>query len=260
MKEKAFPEFEKNIPIKQQLLNFCSVSISLIKNEPILYLLEDTFQNLNKDENNNSIVNNLYNKLNRKIIINKSLNKNLAKYFTIYLFIYNKPEILKNVNLSNLILEMNNYQNNIKNDSEKLKKVIISKVITELTNSHEKLKINNIIDKKLQKIEKENSLYFKNNLKILNQLKVEINLDNLQSITAEEIYIKIITSIIQKFNFKKHENLYFNIVKLLELDSINLSEPMINQILKILDLKESYVNKNIIKHSDDLIIPEKINY
>ena len=128
MKIKAFPEFEKNIPIKQQLLNFSSVSISIIKNEPILYILEGMFKNLNKDENNISIINNLFNILNRKLIINNS-HKDLAKYFTIYLFIHNKPELLKCVNLTNLISEMNNYQNNIKNDSEKLKKVIISKLI-----------------------------------------------------------------------------------------------------------------------------------
>ena len=157
MIEKLIPELEKDISLKEQLINFSYSSIPLIKNEPIFNILKNSVKIANNIEN-------IFNKLNYRILNNKQKNRNLAKYFNIYLFIIKNPELINSLTLMKLILEMNDYYNKINNDYDIHKKTIISKIIIELMDIYyENIKNNNINDNTLEKIKTDNIIFFEKN-------------------------------------------------------------------------------------------------
>ena len=254
MIEKLIPELEKDIPLKEQLINFSYSSIPLIKNEPIFNILKNSVKIANNIEN-------IFNKLNYRILNNKQKNRNLAKYFNIYLFIIKNPELINSLTLMKLILEMNDYYNKINNDYDIHKKTIISKIIIELMDIYyENIKNNNINDNTLEKIKTDNIIFFEKNYSHLIKLKKNFKKENILSLKMEKIYRKSILVIIKKYNFKKDENAYYNMAFQYELDSIIFSESIMKKVFDTLISKEYYFKKNIINDKEDIFKINKINF
>ena len=256
MKEKSIPQFQKDISLKEQILNFSYTSIPLKKFDPILNILK----NLDNISNNIYNIEKIFNILNYNILNNQK-KRNLAKYFNIYLFIINNPTIIKNINDIKLILEMNSYLNDIKNESDKYKKIIISKIILELINIYkENIKTNDINDKIIEKIKNDNSYFFEKNFNILIKLKKNFNKENILSLKIEKIYRKSLLVLIKKYNYKKNENAYYNMAYQYEFDAINLSDAILTKIFDVLITKEYHIKKHIIKNIEDLFNINKINF
>ena len=256
MKEKSIPQFQKDISLKEQILNFSYTSIPLKKFDPILNILK----NLDNISNNIYNIEKIFNILNYNILNNQK-KRNLAKYFNIYLFIINNPAIIKNLNDIKLILEMNSYLNDIKNESDKYKKIIISKIILELINIYkENIKTNDINDKIIEKIKNDNSYFFEKNFNILIKLKKNFNKENILSLKIEKIYRKSLLVLIKKYNYKKNENAYYNMAYQYEFDAINLSDAILTKIFDVLITKEYHIKKHIIKNIEDLFNINKINF
>ena len=85
-----------------------------------------------------------------------------------------------------------------------------------------------------------------NNINILKELNLTIK--EIKSKTVDKIYLEIIISLI-KNKFEDDEYIE-NILKQLDIESINITQIMFNKIKALLDNKESDINKYLISKDD----------
>ena len=172
------------------------------------------------------------------INITKKIN-NFNIIFYLDLLIYDNIDIVNYSYSIDLIKEINNKQN-VNNQNEDYKLVLTAKIIIELIKNHKEQSddYNEEEDEELDKIENNNTLIIKNKI---SKFK-EINLTEKEIIEKkiDEIYIQIINSIIglQKLN---DENYIIDIINQLDLQNINLTKKMLdnlNDFLKIQEIKK----------------------
>ena len=168
------------------------------------------------------------------------------KCFTNYIYNY---EFIENIN---------NSRKNSKND---LTVFILSMIIIELINNYKEAydyyDRNN--EEKLNQLLKEN-LIIRNNYKdILNKYNFDLAKEEIESNNLEEIYFKIIISLIVEEKLKNYDYVD-NIFNQIDLKNINITEKLFQNLLSIfynnknLEQRYSLVNKN------DLFDEEKINF
>ena len=139
----------------------------------------------------------------------------------------------------------------------KYKIVILSKININL--------IHNYIETDIYKEEEEKELsIIKNNCitNIRNNFKeININLDENEIIKnkVDIIYIKIINELIKSSKVENYEYTY-NIIKEIDLESIYITKAMFDEMYKILNPREKYMEKYIISQINDLININKINF
>ena len=136
--------------------------------------------------------------------------------------------------------------------SDNLRKIIKARIIIDLinyyrTNYHFKY------SDELNKLEGECKKI------IVEYTKNNINFMEINNSKIDEIYIKIITSLIRNKQFDNYDYIY-NIVEQLDLKSINLPKAMIDDLIKVLDEKKDYVKYYIISKKEDLFEITKINF
>ena len=139
-----------------------------------------------------------------------------------------------------------------------IKRLIISKIVITLIENYkqtdeyteEKKEV-----EKLNKIQKECENFIKNDLQKLN-LGLDIN--DIKTKNIDEIYIDIIISLFKNDTFEDYE-LISNIMKELELESINITNKMLNKLLEFFNQIEEYKKYEISK-IDDLSDIKKMNF
>ena len=202
---------------------------------------------------NNNIIHPLLYEFDNIIKIN-SIEKfdNISYYYYLSLLITKSPNIIYYYSIQ-FIIKINEYSINSKNN---IKKIIISKIIIDLIKYYRGLEefgnnlneIKKIEESNLQVIEKENDI---NILKELN-----LSIKEIKSKTVDKIYLEIIIHLI-KNKFEEYKYIE-NVLKELDIESINITQFMFNEIKALLDNKESDINKNLIS-KEDLFDNKKIN-
>ena len=160
-----------------------------------------------------------------------------------------------NINAKNFIFSIDiiKYINDQQiDDSKKLKKIIISKIVMDLINSY-KGAHENFDDIKSINIEKSINL-LNNSCDIFNQMNIEIN-----NVNLEGIYMKIRISLIENKKFEDYEYVY-DIIDQLNLEYINLTKNMFEQLLGILNSEKDYILKYLIVTCNDFLEVNKINF
>ena len=236
-------------------LNFISHNL----NEPITKLIIDFSDILKLKLDSNEITKILYfniEKVNDILydsdkVIKFPLLKD-GKYEMSYYF-YLSLLINYNINITNFDYSIDIIQNllNQKN-SDNLRKIIKTKIIMDLINNYRanyycRYELN-ILEGEYKKIIVEDPKKY-----------LEINIKEINNYKIDEIYIKIITSLIKNKKFDNYNDIY-NIVKQLDLESINLVKTMIDELINFLDGKEDYVKYYIIEKIEDIFETKKINF
>ena len=199
-----------------------------------LYLIKDVFHRQLKKHNQIFYINHKYIKF------------ELSDYFYLSSLISDEPDSINYNYDYNLIISIDNKN---KSSENSLKKAMISKIIIDLINNFKNIKDNEQkYGKELNEIEKKNKEIIVANI---NEFKVNINVGDIISMKIDDIYIKVIESIIQSDNFEDIEKIFSQLsLDVIKITNINFKE------LEIITKKENY----IISEIHDLFDNEKINY
>ena len=164
-----------------------------------------------------------------------------------------------NINIINFEFSIDIIKNIIKQqikDSSEIKKIIRSKIVIDLINSYEGFNLNT---DELKAINIKTSLdILKNSCDIFKKMNIEIK-NNIKNIKLEEIYIKIIISLIENRKLEDY-NYAYDIIEQLNLEYINLTKNMIEKLLQLLNSEESFIKDYIILNYNDLLNVKKINF
>ena len=181
---------------------------------------------------------------------NDKKEENLSYYFYISLLIKDKEEIINYSYTFEYIKEIFNQAKN-DNDNDKYSKLIISKIILELINNYKQLDEDEYNNEELEQIENKCNKIISGNIIIFNELNINWNYEDLTKKKIDEIYSEIIIALIKNNIFENYEYTY-NIIKQLDLESIDITNKMYEQILNILDNNKDIKNKYIISKIEDL--------
>ena len=188
----------------------------------------------------------------------KEENKSLVNYFFLDLLINDNKQVVNYIYPIKLIDDLNNYQESIEKNL-KYKKMIVAKIILDLINNYKNYEeYDKKYDEKLNFIEEINN-------EIINMItKTEEIIGNwdakyLQNKNIDEIYIDIIKALFQQNNFRNIEKI-LNILKQLDLESINITEKMIKEFSQIFGMNSNFIKNFMIKDAKDLININKIKF
>ena len=187
-------------------------------------------------------------------------NENIYGYFYLSLLIYAYHEKLDYFDLIINILKSNNYKMDTNN--EILKRIVKSKVIIQLINEHSlknSLVENEIVKNEFEKIKNDYNSIIKSSINYLKENNLDLNIDDILSLKIEELYLKIIITIIKNNELLNDENI-FNILYQLELDKINISETMLKKLSEFLKSEDINIKQFIIRNIDDLFNIKKIYF
>lgn len=184
----------------------------------------------------------------------KEENLALSELFYLALLILDNDELVNYEYPIDYIYEINKYQRNIKN--EKLKKLMISKIIIHLIKNYkESNEYKSQEESELEMIKEENENIINENI---NKYKI-LNLFVINAENIDIIYTTIIIQIIKKGLIEDYEYTY-DLIKQLDLESINITEKMFDEIYKILNTEQYYTKYYMISEVNDLINIYKINF
>ena len=148
----------------------------------------------------------------------------------------------------------------IRNEKEIIKKVIKSKIILALIYNFRGFNRNKKINSELDDIEKYNIEYIKNNKNILEEFNLNINEDEIDEISLEEIYGKILSYLIEHKKLEDYDYSYNIIINQLEINVIDITEKIFDDLSKLLNSNESFITDYSISNSEDLLDTNKINF
>ena len=182
--------------------------------------------------------------------------ENLSYYFYLSLLIRDNDDI---INYSYPLEYIKQINSNSKKYNDKYNKLIISKIIIELINNYKELYEYEYNCKYIKLIEDECNKIIYDNINIFNDLDINLNYEDLIEKKIDEIYSQIIISLIKKYKFENYEYTY-NIIKQLNLESIDITNTIYEEILNLLDNDENIQNKYKISNIEDLFDDEKLNF
>jgi len=196
-------------------------------------------------------------------IILENEEKNLSYIFYVTLLIKYNPSI---INYSFTIELIRGINNKINEKNNKIyQKLLLSKAIFDLIDTYKGLDEYNNKVNEIQNIETNNKNIFenlknennKNNEN--NNLKLNFDLTYIKSKTVEQIYIDIIIYLLT--NKSEDYNYIYGAIKEMDLELINITKTMFEEIKKFLDdEKNEMMNKYLISKSNDLLDENKINF
>ena len=215
--------------------------------------------------NRSSINKKLYEK-EEKINLKSEGKQNLSYYFYVSLLIKDDPNIINYSYSIEYIKILNNILNN-NNNNDIYRKVIISKIILELISNYDEEECeedkedNNKKEKEeIEQIENYNKKIIEENIDIFKKLNLNYKLKKIiESINIDDIYIEIIKDLIIENKIKDYEYTY-NIIRQLNLESIKITKKIFNQMKKILDKNNNYINQYLISKEEDLYNNIIINF
>ena len=161
------------------------------------------------------------------------------------------------------IRQLNRKRESIDNE---YKKIIMSKIILDLINNYIGFKQTNE-DKEIQEKKNENIKIITDDDNIFKKkLFLEWGLrerghpqNSIESKKIDELYVEIIKALIIQNKFEDYEYIY-NIINILDLESIDITEYMINSIIHILDKNNEYMKNYLISKIEDLSKVNIINF
>ena len=187
-----------------------------------------------------------------KCIELKDGTENLSYYFYLILLI-NDNKGLFNYIYSFRYIQIINDKN--KNNNDIYNKVIMSKIILELINNYLQFEEDN---NDIINLKDENNNIIDNNIHIFNELNLYWN-NEYKKLNVENIYLDIIKSLIKNNKFEDY-NYTYNILRQLEIESIEISKIFSNKIYNIFIEYENIIKKYYISQEDDLYDNKKINF
>ena len=184
--------------------------------------------------------------------------KNISDYFYLSLLIKNSQDFINYIYKIDLIKELkkklkvefpNNYQN-----------IIISKIGIELINNYKNTdNYEESEDEELDGLEKDFLEVIRKNIFIFNELNLNYREDDILNKSIDFIYIEIIINLINLMKQKQFKNCEYvmDILKQLDLEHINLTEIMFNELKNELNKKDYILNYQI-NNPNDLNNTKKI--
>ena len=141
------------------------------------------------------------------------------------------------------------------------KKILISKIILELINFYKSNQIfkekNNQEEKQnLNEIEKENINVIEKYINCFENIGLKINEKDLKLKGIDLIYAEIINILLKSKDF----DLIYKIIEQLDLENMNITEVMFNEINKTLFSNEIFINEYRLNTFDDLFDSKKIDF
>ena len=189
------------------------------------------------------------------MVINKP--NGLSYFFYLSLLINEEKEIVNYSYSYDLIneLELKNRNNNV------LIRLITSKIILELIDNFKGLDNteNEKYNEKIEELTKYNEDYIKNNVINFQEYNLNYNYDNIINNKIDYIYIDIINALIKNRKLEEYDYTY-DIIKLLDLENIDITKTMHEELSLVLNSNESYMTDYIIKEVEDLRNEKKINF
>ena len=189
-------------------------------------------------------------------ICNNDNKYNFTFYFYLVLLIEDNVDIINYSYDYNFFNEINSENKLEKNE---IKKVIISKIILVLIFNFRGFNKNKNIKINLDNIEKHNKENIRNNIHIFRELNLNLNGDEIEEIKLDEIYSEIIMSLIKNKKFEDYDYAY-NLLHHLEIDNIEITKKMYDDLSVILNSKESFINNYLIINLEDIYDIKKINF
>ena len=181
-----------------------------------------------------------------KIEYNASKDINISYFFYFCLLINSSSSMHYIYPIKDYIKEINDY----KGKNEHYKNLILSKIIIDLINNYE------------NKMEKFDEINININKGIIMNIFKDMNIDIIKDINKmnlDEIYIDIISFLIKENKLIDYD--YSNdILCQIEIESINITKAIFDQLLYILNENEIYIKQNKINKIDDLFDINKINF
>ena len=268
-------KISKDIPMKKLLYYNLTIAKSFELDEQIFQFLTKfsdvkTFVNLNEKEimkflyfNKNIIKNILFNE---EEIVNIKINKNKKEfpyYFYLSLLLQENCSSINYIFPIDIITELFHIieEQIKKNNNNELQNLIMSKIIIELVNNYKLFDEYNEEKEKaeLENIEKSNRLYILNNLQIFQKFDISFDSDVFILKPIDKIYISIIISLIKNKKLENYDNIYM-IFNQLNLESVQLTKKMFNEISDELNSNKDYINYYSINELDDLFDNKKIDF
>ena len=204
---------------------------------------------------NKKIYNNILYELDNNFEINLNRNnKYFSQYFYLSLLIKENNNIINYCYSIDFIKQIDSYNNN--NNDNLIKRIIVSKIIVDLIGNYKGFEENNY--NYVNSIETENINIIKDNINIFKKLDLDLDYKYFKSKTIDIIYVRIIKEMILKKKFKNYEYV-LNIVNQLDLESIEITQKMFNEIDDIFN-DENNINEYLLSKDEDIIKEEKINF
>ena len=226
--------------------NLDNIQSILYKKDEIIYFDYD-------DKYNNYFI-----KINQEKLEIEKNNEIVFLFYISLLMKYNQNIVnfSFSINLINKINSINNIDiNNI------YKNIIISKIILELINYYRNIHIleeqnSNLEKENLNEIERNNNIIIENYIHYFGDIGFKINKNILKLENIDLIYSKIINILLKTNNY----DLSQKIIEELNLENINITKTMFNEISKILSSNDSYINVYRLTTFDDLFDSKKIDF
>ena len=186
----------------------------------------------------------------------KQLKMSEVLYFS-FLILENK-ELVNYIYPINFVYEINNLT---KTNEKFSKKIILSKIVILLIyNYRESFLYKPQESNELETLEEENGEIAKQCQYVKGNLR-DLLLNSIKSNEIYDYYTRIIINIIRSNKFKSNDwNDIKKLIEELELETINITKNMFDDIYKVLDIKEKYIQSFIISNKDDLFNEKKINF
>ena len=118
---------------------------------------------------------------------------------------------------------------------------------------------NKNLNNDLDNIEKYNQDNIRNNIDILKEFNLDINEDEIDEISLEKIYREIISYLIKNKKLEVY-NYSYDIIHQLEINFIDITDKMFDELLKILNSNEEFITDYSISSSEDLLNLKNINF
>ena len=203
-------------------------------------------------------IHSIYNSEKINSFINNDSIKKLYYLFYLNLLINDDSNIINFENSLEILLNISNDLSN-PNNIKSYKELLISKVILNLINNNN-VSNNNYKEKEteLNTIKNNCEITIKNNIDIFKELNLNYSFKDFVSKKIDKIYSDIIIEIIKSDNFETFGYIH-NIAEELDLESINITKTIYEELYEILN-KEEYAKRYIISDLTDLAIPIKINF
>ena len=186
------------------------------------------------------------------------MEKRLSSYFYLSLLIKYNPDVNDYTYSMDFIKQINDLQKD--NNDKVYKKIIISKIILELIENYRQT--DNYIeeeDNDLNEITKYNENIIEENINILNkEINSKIDKKIIKGKKVDDIYSEIIKCLIISKKFDEYNYIY-NIINELDLEHINITKKIFDEISKILN-NQNDMNYYIISNIDDLKDRKKANF
>ena len=182
----------------------------------------------------------------------------LFSLFYLDMLINQNIEVINYVYPFELIKQINE-QN--KKEEKKLTKIVKSKIIIDLVYNYQNFDSEDEEDKKddIMSIENYNKEIIKSSSIFLKEFNIDLTDDYFKHKKIDFFYINIINELIKKKKLEDYEYVY-NVMYQLDLENIDITETMFDEISNLLNENEDYINDYVISEIEDLYNEKKINF